>query len=1174
MSLVHADPGTFGVLPRTQTWNGSITLNRAANNIFAVDEASGQVEPGDSKTITLTLDARRYPGSEYTNTLAILSNDPATPSAELEVNLEVQDAAAFTVNTEMVSFPEIFVGNTVTRNFSIRNMGSIPLEVSSMTTDSGEFIVSDEPFSLESGERRTISVQFAPASSGSKSAVLTFNTNDGAHTLGLSGNAVNPGFLTLNPTSIEVDVLTGNNSSFSFLISNDGESELEFSVGGDALEDQERYLTPKNEVTSIELNHRTQEDDYAMVPGDFGFMQSSKSEIVATDEKFNNGQTFFTRGLLSNEVILTHSNSQDPTSSGIRCGADTTTALNRFLRTYTLTDFDIEGGIEVTALQFGLLLATGSPLNSFARVYLLDGDLSYDNMTLIGESAFPIDSSSDASVITIPVSATVPAGSTIVAEIEVPESPVSDMFPGSNEAGQTAPSYIQAPDCGIDTPTTIESLGFPEVAHIVNVIGLTEDGLFSFDVRSGTLAPQESVTVNVTTNTEEVAEGSYPGEIRVTTNSPATPLGLMDVMVNVIDAPQIGVDLTELSQELELYPDFAETGQQTLTISNTGTKDLEFTISPFTSMTSQPGLEGRTMLNDDMQDLTAASWLTTDISSGTVAPGETAEVIVTFDAVGLTPGEYSGGLIIENNAFNDPSLVIEAALTVYNFFGTWSQQFDGSEGWRLVASPVRGTIYEEMLSSIWTQGYPGSASSNEFAEPNVLFYSEPNREWLPPSNATNVVASGSDNENFNNAGRSFLVYMFDRDEIGGPVQWPKTLTVEGRRNNRVVPVVLTRTESDGRIEGDEPEPGWNMVANPYPFDINWNTVVADGGLSRVFSTIFVQDPEANLNSGAFRPSFGFQMSGLAAEIAHDGIIRGFEGFQARVFASRTSGRITFRESHAASARGNEMPESEQVPYLALSVTNGSLSDLAVITLVGDEAEGQTAVARPQALTVPAITMGLRGIDDQLFVQQNLNLGFGEHVSLPIAFASTHGGNFSLHLDGFDGWASDYYVSLFDRQTGMIHELAEGHPYTFVNTPSQSNLQRVVTAAGMDAVSIAQHSELVNLEMEDRFELIISNGVPTSIEPVQETPHSFSLKQNYPNPFNPTTMISYSLQESTDVRLEVFNIQGQRVAVLVNGAQNAGVHTVSFDAQRLSSGVYIYRLTAGSFSESRKMTLIK
>jgi hypothetical protein len=92
------------------------------------------------------------------------------------------------------------------------------------------------------------------------------------------------------------------------------------------------------------------------------------------------------------------------------------------------------------------------------------------------------------------------------------------------------------------------------------------------------------------------------------------------------------------------------------------------------------------------------------------------------------------------------------------------------------------------------------------------------------------------------------------------------------------------------------------------------------------------------------------------------------------------------------------------------------------------------------------------------------------------------------------------------------------------------------------------------------------------EPVK--PKKYALEQNYPNPFNPATNIKFSLAKSGYVKLEVYNLIGQKVAEVVNGNMNAGVHQVNFDAEGLSSGVYVYKLTTPEFTSSKKLVIMK
>jgi hypothetical protein len=134
--------------------------------------------------------------------------------------------------------------------------------------------------------------------------------------------------------------------------------------------------------------------------------------------------------------------------------------------------------------------------------------------------------------------------------------------------------------------------------------------------------------------------------------------------------------------------------------------------------------------------------------------------------------------------------------------------------------------------------------------------------------------------------------------------------------------------------------------------------------------------------------------------------------------------------------------------------------------------------------------------------------------------------------------------------------------------------RVTEFAG--SLLLADHivddgQELVLSDMTDRLvvEQLSANG-----EVAHDLPAEFALEQNFPNPFNPSTTIRYALPEAAQVRLEVYTVAGQRVAVLASGEQRAGWHTVAFDGSSLASGVYIYRLEAGGFVQTRKLMLIK
>ena len=92
--------------------------------------------------------------------------------------------------------------------------------------------------------------------------------------------------------------------------------------------------------------------------------------------------------------------------------------------------------------------------------------------------------------------------------------------------------------------------------------------------------------------------------------------------------------------------------------------------------------------------------------------------------------------------------------------------------------------------------------------------------------------------------------------------------------------------------------------------------------------------------------------------------------------------------------------------------------------------------------------------------------------------------------------------------------------------------------------------------------------------VELVPEEFNLFQNYPNPFNPTTTIKFALQKAGIVNLTVYNMLGEQIVTLINEVKEAGFYDVQFDARNLSTGIYVYRLSAGDFIQTKKLTLMK
>jgi hypothetical protein len=188
------------------------------------------------------------------------------------------------------------------------------------------------------------------------------------------------------------------------------------------------------------------------------------------------------------------------------------------------------------------------------------------------------------------------------------------------------------------------------------------------------------------------------------------------------------------------------------------------------------------------------------------------------------------------------------------------------------------------------------------------------------------------------------------------------------------------------------------------------------------------------------------------------------------------------------------------------------------------------------------------IFDQDTLTLKLLVGDSKNVPLTVRFSySSDGGQ---HFSQFDS-----YATITDTMSSarMIH------------LPSGNSDVAVIKVEVDDGTSVSS---------DQTYPFIKQTATSVAERTAGKVPKYFALADNYPNPFNPSTTIRYDLPHKSAVQLKVFNTLGQQVAVLQNGDQEAGYHEVRFDGSKLSSGVYFYRIQAGSFVETKKLLLTR
>lgn len=226
----------------------------------------------------------------------------------------------------------------------------------------------------------------------------------------------------------------------------------------------------------------------------------------------------------------------------------------------------------------------------------------------------------------------------------------------------------------------------------------------------------------------------------------------------------------------------------------------------------------------------------------------------------------------------------------------------------------------------------------------------------------------------------------------------------------------------------------------------------------------------------------------------------------------------------------------------------------------------TRLAVPAPLSITVIDLRVAGDS----IRSTIN------VNIPAALPS---GTYYLRVMAMEGVIVYAVPPGSNGETVFEHVFRRAYPNTTGTalTTAAGNYQYVFTykkeTAWIDTsvFTIAFVQNDVNKEILNSAKGINITSVSNN---QSEVPASYSLSQNYPNPFNPSTKINFALPKNDFVTLKVYDVLGNETAVLINGILKAGSHSIDFDASALATGIYFYKLAAGSFSETKKMTLIK
>lgn len=478
------------------------------------------------------------------------------------------------------------------------------------------------------------------------------------------------------------------------------------------------------------------------------------------------------------------------------------------------------------------------------------------------------------------------------------------------------------------------------------------------------------------------------------------------------------------------------------------------------------------------------------------------------------------------------------------------------ECWRTLSSPVEDITYAQLLDDFWTQGVTG-AKNDQTGTPNVYTLNSGGTDWVAIPDLTVTIEPGT----------GFLISIYDQDGSGTipDPAWPKILSVSGTEPTSPV-------EVSGLPPNSSTNDGFAILGNPFQSPIELDEL----NLVGVYSAFYVYDRNTggptiasdgvSQIQGGWR-SYGVDATGVSVGDITDGIIRPFQGFVVQTSTDNGTRSVTFPETAKTTGGMFYGKRRTLQNYIRFEVGNENLYNSMWVRFsdIGSNNHVSGDALEMSPMTEDYILLGTRKKNGTLFDIGHFQIP-DTYMEIPVGFEATMPGMYVIRVTDFD-MSSGHTLYFNDLQTGKSLFIDESFYYEFTNdSASKPNMAPI--ACGDIHPRMAK-----TLSMDDRF-FITTSPMDLQTEFPVELPEKVLMAQNFPNPFNPSTVIRFEIPEAGHVRLAVYDMLGRQIDVLVNENRTPGMYEVTWDAERASSGTYLYRLEANGVVINHTMTLLK